>query len=101
MSPSSKVFKWTNTIPCTAVPFYLAKSSLVTLSQVDGRRDDRQKDDMNETQGKLRGNVYKALYDGVFEADIKEEKWVTGTELIGGEFKTDEDFEEEINDSHD
>ena len=56
---------------------------------------------MNETQGKLRGNVYKALYDGVFEADIKEEKWVTGTELIGGEFKTDEDFEEEINDSHD
>ena len=45
--------------------------------------------------------VYKALDHGVFEADIKEEKWVTGTELIVGEFKTNEDFEEEIYDSHD
>ena len=56
---------------------------------------------MNEAQRKLRGNLYKALDDGVFESDLKEEKWVTGTELIGGELEADEDFEEGIYDRHD
>ena len=53
------VWKAENVHPHTE--FYLTKSSLVTLSQVDGRRDDGRKDDRNEAQRKLRGNVYKAL----------------------------------------
>lgn len=70
-------------------------------STVDGRRDDGRKDYINEAQRKLRGNLHKALDDGVFETDLKEEKWVTGTELIGGELEADEDFEKEIYDRHD
>jgi len=45
--------------------------------------------------------LYKALDDGVFETDLNEEKWVTSTELIGGELEADEDFEEGIYDRHD